>query len=553
MDNRSARQGISIILSGRHHYCQLSFVLIGALWALLAPLTLVQAQEQDVPVAPRFEITRFSVENNTLLPAAEIDRVVAPFAGKQKDFSDIQRALESLEQAYSNRGYSLVQVLLPEQDITRGVVRFRVLEPRIGKVVVEGNKFYDATNVRASLPALKPGSTPESNKIARNLQLLAEHPTKQTTVLLKSGDTENEVDATVKIADESPLKFIFTADNSGTVATGRFRTGIAVQHSNLFNRDHTVNLQYTTNPEHPSKVAIYGLGYRIPLYAYNSSVEIFAGYSDVDSGTLQGLFNVSGSGTVAGVRYNLHLPKIADYEHKLSFGLDYRAYKNNVTFLGVSTVPDVTVHPYNIAYNGLWRMSSAEAGFYANYSQNIAGGNDGRDFNVAPVGFVSPARAEATTSYGIFRAGANYTQVFAKEWQLRAVVNAQYSGNALISGEQFAFGGPDSVRGFINREVANDKGYSASVEVYTPELGAKLGWKDLKVRLLTFYDMGTTGRNKIQPAELSGQSGSSVGLGMRMAYGKLMNLRVDWAQVVDPAGNQARSDQMLNASLVLVY
>ena len=38
-----------------------------------------------------------------------------------------------------------------------------------------------------------------------------------------------------------------------------------------------------------------------------------------------------------------------------------------------------------------------------------------------------------------------------------------------------------------------------------------------------------------------------------MAYGKLMNLRVDWAQVVDPAGNQARSDQMLNASLVLVY
>ena len=65
--------------------------------------------------------------------------------------------------------------------------------------------------------------------------------------------------------------------------------------------------------------------------------------------------------------------------------------------------------------------------------------------------------------------------------------------------------------------------------------------------------MGTTGRNKIQPAELSGQSGSSVGLGMRMAYGKLMNLRVDWAQVVDPAGNQARSDQMLNAILVLVY
>ena len=46
--------------------------------------------------APRFTIQRFEVDGNTLLKPAEIDAAVAGFAGAQKDFSDIQRALEVL-------------------------------------------------------------------------------------------------------------------------------------------------------------------------------------------------------------------------------------------------------------------------------------------------------------------------------------------------------------------------------------------------------------------------------------------------------------------------
>ena len=34
----------------------------------------------------RFEITRFEVDGNTLLPAQTVDQAVAPFAGKDRDF-----------------------------------------------------------------------------------------------------------------------------------------------------------------------------------------------------------------------------------------------------------------------------------------------------------------------------------------------------------------------------------------------------------------------------------------------------------------------------------
>ncbi len=149
--------------------------------------------------------------------------------------------------------------------------------------------------------------------------------------------------------------------------------------------------------------------------------------------------------------------------------------------------------------------------------------------------------------------GATYSRSLPLDWQFRGVINGQFTNDALVPGEQFGYGGPDSVRGFNIREVANDKGYSGSLELYTPELGAKFGWKEIKMRLLGFYDAGTTGRNSIQPGESFGQSGGSVGVGMRMTYGKHVNLRLDFAQVVDPAGTQAKNDQMLQGTLAIPF
>ena len=75
------------------------------------------AQDAVVP-APKFDIQRFEVVGDTVLGAATAEAIVAPFTGKQKDFADVQRALEALESAYRERGYGVIQVQLPEQDIT---------------------------------------------------------------------------------------------------------------------------------------------------------------------------------------------------------------------------------------------------------------------------------------------------------------------------------------------------------------------------------------------------------------------------------------------------
>src|SRR5688572_4059661 len=94
----------------------------------------------EAPAAPRFDINRFDVQGNSLLRAEEIDAAVGPYTGKSKDFADVQRALESLQQRYQSRGFGTVQVLLPEQELERGVIVLRVIEPKLGKVAIDGNK-----------------------------------------------------------------------------------------------------------------------------------------------------------------------------------------------------------------------------------------------------------------------------------------------------------------------------------------------------------------------------------------------------------------------------
>lgn len=126
--------------------------------AILAAASLHQAAAQDT----RFDIVRFQVEGNTLLPAERVQALVAPFVGRGRVYGDVQMALEALEGEFRRVGYGTVQVYVPEQELTSGVVRLQVTESVVGKVTLAGNKFFNDANVRASLRQLREGEPPNT-------------------------------------------------------------------------------------------------------------------------------------------------------------------------------------------------------------------------------------------------------------------------------------------------------------------------------------------------------------------------------------------------------
>ena len=526
-----------------------------------APAAIVAQTPAAAPVPPgaapatgipalRFDISRFEVIGNTLLPASELERVFTPYTGPDKDFDDIQRALEALEQAYRDSGYGVVQVRLPEQDITQGIVQFRALQPRVNKVLIEGNMYFDDENIRRSLPTVKEDEVPNSKEIARNLQLVGEHPLKQTSVLLRPGASEDQVDVNIKVTDDKPWRSFLTLDNTGTSSTGYARLGLGWQHTNLFDRDQTLTAQYVTSPTDPDSVKIYGAGYRIPFYGLDSVLDLVAGYSDVDSGKVQGLFSVSGAGTVALARWNYIPQKWQDIEQKVTFGLDYRAYKNQVQLEGSeSIVPDITVHPVSLGYSGLWRGGASELSFYGSFSRNIPGGHNGTEEDWRAL---AGSRQAVVDDYEIYRYGFNLVTQFRNEWQTRLGFNGQYTGDALVSGEQYGIGGPDTVRGYPLRELAKDKGYAAQLEFYTPDVARGVGLSDsYRVRFLAFYDYGWVENNDTQPTDKANLA--SAGVGLRVGYGKTLSLRLDVAQLLRETATLDNGSKRFSAAMAVVF
>jgi len=511
--------------------------------------------------ATRFHITRFAVEGPTLMTTEEIDAALQPFTGAERTLADVQGARAALEAAYAQRGYGATQVVLPEQEITDGVVRLRAIEGRTSGVSIEGNRFFDAANIRRSLPALAEGQPLNTARLARELRLANESPVKQTNVVLKGGAEEGDLAAQARVEDQRPWRFSLGLDNTGTPETGNYRVGVGFQHANLFDRDQVLTLQYVTSPSKPDdpgalalppnkNVLIAGAGYHIPLYSLGDSIDLVAGYANVNSGVVQNLFAVSGSGQVYAGRYNFGLPAVGGLEQKLSLGFDWRIYNNDVAPVGTSSsvVPDYVVHPLSLAYSGAYRTEGQELLFSVAGVQNIPGGPDGSQPTFDAV------RPGAPASYTLGRATLSYVRGLPRGLQARARFAAQYTRDELVPGEQFGIGGMESVRGFLERQFIGDRGYSGSLELYSPDFGADLlppgNWR---ARVLAFYEFGrayTINPQVFQP-EVIGIS--SVGPGVRVAYGSSVTLRFDYGFQIHRGEPPSSFTSRANFSLVWVF
>ncbi|NDZ13119.1 peptidase S37 [Variovorax sp. WS11] len=526
------------------------FLIFAAISAAVPAVPAVQAAEEAASSGPRFAIARFAVEGNSLLPGAEVEHVLAPFAGPARNFGDLRRAVEALQQAYRRRGYSVVLVQLPEQELAHGVVRVKVIEPRIGRVTVEGNQGFSTANIRASLPALKEGATPNIRDISASLQVANTNPAKQTTLALQGAEQPDQVDAVVRVAEDKPWRIGLAADNTGNADIGRTRLSTLFQHANLFGLDHVASLQYVTSAEKPSKLSVFGAGYHVPLYGLGDSLDFFASHSDVNSGTLTAgvlPLQVSGKGTVLGARYNQSLPQWGDLSSTLIYGIDWRAYKNDIELEGAQLGGEVTVHPLSLGYSGQLALPDAVLGLQLTGLQNIPGGSNGGSEDFAR------QRAGASASYRILRYGAAYSRRLADDWQLRLQFNGQATRSALVPGEQFGAGGASSVRGFLEREVAGDQGQFASVEFQTPNWCPATGAFVVQCRALAFVDAAHVSRNKALPGEEKRTSISSAGLGLRFAMDRRASLQVDYARVLDGGGVRASGDSRVHVALSVSY
>lgn len=528
---------------------QLLRLAFAAFLCFSAPLHADDAEE-----SLSFPINAFEVEGNAILDDAAIQRIVTPFTGEGRNFGTVQQALDALEKAYADLGFSTVLVVLPEQRLQDGVVRFKVVEGRLAKIVVDQAAYFDEANALNSLPVLKIGETPNIDQLAANLTLIGENPAKRSNVVFKPGEEEGDVVANVKVIEQNPLRMAATLDNTGTLRTGLLRLGYAVQYANLFNRDHVLTAQAVTAPEegHYRDVKIFSASYHVPIYSWGASMDVLLGYSSVNSGDVRtsvGNFAISGSGSVYELHFNKNLPSINGLEHKLSTGFSYRLFKTNVNLENTSQnlVPPTTIHPLDLTYTFSKAKDFYNLTGYLSLVQNVPFGTHGKTDDFSEFGVRPGSRA----SYSLARYGLDFNYLYKSGWQWRFKFIGQTTSDLLVPGEQFGIGGRESVRGLEERAFANDRGFQSTFEVYTPDFGSRI-LKDLRLRALAFVDTGQVLRNRPAVDESAETQMTSSGLGIRAAFQEKIHLRLDVAHIKNDRGVLLHDDRV-HAQIAWVF
>ena len=215
--------------------------------------------------------------------------------------------------------------------------------------------------------------------------------------------------------------------------------------------------------------------------------------------------------------------------------------------MGTQLGSDIIVNPLSLSYAAQWSLPAGNFNFYLTGVRNIPGGSDASDKDF------TAARSGATSNYWLARYGVGFSKPLARDWQMRVMLNGQVTNDALVSGEQFGVGGATSVRGLHEREFANDRGFSANAELYTPNLCASLLHATTQCHALAFVDGARIARNHALVGEIAHERVSTAGVGFRLNSSKALSLQVDYGYVVSASEPQVRGDQRLHAWLMFAY
>lgn len=99
----------------------------------------------------RFFLREVAIEGNSVLPAAVLAEVTAPYVGREVDGGDLESLRDALTGLYVQSGYVNSRATLPDQDLAGGLLRVRIVEGHLDEVVIRGNRGYRASTLRAQL------------------------------------------------------------------------------------------------------------------------------------------------------------------------------------------------------------------------------------------------------------------------------------------------------------------------------------------------------------------------------------------------------------------
>jgi len=478
--------------------------------------------------ADRFNILEYVVEGNTTLTSARIEEAVYPFMGEHKTIEDVEQARTALEKAYHASGYLTVFVNIPEQKVQSGEVRLQVAEGKVERLKVSGSRYYSLGAIKTGAAELEEGKVPNFNAVQKELGDLNRRQGRRVTPVLRAGRIPGTIEAELKVDDKLPLHASVEVNDRYSRDTSHTRVSAALRYDNLWQRGHSLNLNVLLAPEALEESQVFLATYVAPL-ASGNMLAAYAVASDTDVTTVGGI-NSIGKGTILGLRYVVPLRPLPGLFHSLSLGVDYKDYEDSV-LLGTSQDANlpITYLPFTLGYDislsGPNRQ--AQLGLSTVFSlRNVV--SDSAEF--------AAKRTGAKDNFAYFKADLRLRQTFANGFSLAENASLQLTDSPLISNEQMAAGGADSVRGYPESAALGDRGWRVGLELRSPSLSGAWAPQLNELFMLGFAEAARLDYLEASALQQKRFDLASVGLGLRFRAVKNVSGALDYAWPLEDAG-----------------
>ena len=491
----------------------------------------------EQPSLQRWEILEYRVEGADLLSQAEVEAAVYPFLGPGRTPQDVEDARAALEKVYFDKGYQTIAVAIPPQNVWHGIVTLKVTEGKVGRLRVRGSRYFDLEAIKEAAPSLAEGVVPNLQAVTEDIIALNQLPDRRVTPMLKPGVAPGTVDVDLQVDDTFPLHGSLELNNRHSEDTSELRLNAALRYDNLWQLGHSISIGYQVAPERRADSEVFSGSYlsRFPSLPWFSLLA-YGVKQDSDVSTLGGI-NVAGQGEIIGGRGLFTLPGGGDFFHTLAVGIDYKRFRERVSFGGEDGFSSpITYYPLTADYSATWIGEGSTTEVGASVIGNIRSfGSDREEFD--------NRRFNATGGFVYFRGDASRLEELPFGIRGFAKVQGQFSNDALISSEQFSVGGLDTVRGYLESEALGDSAALGTLELRSPSLTNYLGDAVLNDwRFHLFADAGRVFVNDTLPEQQDRFDLWSFGVGTRVQLLDYVNGSFDFAVPMTTQESTERGD-----------
>jgi hemolysin activation/secretion protein len=512
----------------------------------IRPLQPQRQPELIAPSAPSspkrgnvLEVQGFKFLGNQLLSSETLAGLLEPYRQKPLDFAEIDALTHVLAAHYRAQGY-LAFVVLPDQDVSDGVVTFSVLEAVVGKVVAapQSGARTDPQRVQALVAAqLRRGEVFRVELLDRALLLANDLPGVSVTSALAEGEVGRSTDLILNVVDKPLWSADATLDNAGARATGVNRrsfngNGNSVMGlGDLWSASALASLGSTylrMGFTVPVGLDGWRLGANISRMAYR--------IVDAEFSTQQ----LEGSSTVVGLEALYPLLRQPHQNVYFSAALDKKSFINNASGSPVSDYSSRAI-AWSLYGN---RFDDFAGGGSSNANLTLTQGHLDLD---SYAGHAADASTVQTAgNFSKLRYALSRQQFITQDLAMLASWSGQWTHKNLDSSEKFGLGGSTGVRAYPGNEGMGAIGQLVSAEL-------RWRWSDA-LALSAFYDTGRVtlnARNDYAGASaLNDYALSGRGLALAWKWDNRASAKLTWARRTGNNPNPTASGNDQNGTLV---